>query len=679
MTAFAPLTETQISSAASRLDDLLRLTSDAFFETNSELAMQSVSYRTLDVFGVADVLILGQTLDAIGCFTEEPPDWQSPFRDLPFLVQINGIDRVLLISALPYYDDFGNFAGVRGAARDVTDRMAWERQATILAAACEQSPVAGAIITDEGRIKWANGRWHADANADTIARNLIASTIVSLDDATRLPDAMAAAKPWRGEVRRQVNGVETIEMVCVTPVSLKGHPSLFSVTREDITLRRAYEKKLMHLAHFDELTGLPTRLLFQDRLTRGLMSAERQERTVATMVIAVSGMRRINDVHGRAVGDAVLVQVARRLQSVVRTGDTVARLSGSEFGVMADLRNGTEADSLADKLQKALNRKFSLSGLDHQLKAAIGIALYPGDGSDAEAMLQSATLAVNGASASPKRVNFFRPEINETLQARLQLETALRNALPLGEMVMHYQPIVEPGGRTVAAEALMRWCPRDRASVPPSVFIPLAEETGIIVQLGLWGLYAACTEATRWRGHGRDIRIAVNVSPLQFRAPSFVDGVINAIKAAKIPPETLDLEITESLLIDGQEDVIATMRRLRDEGISLSIDDFGTGYSSLSYLRRFPLNTLKIDRSFVSDITVNGPIIRAILTMSRSLDLTVIAEGVEEESQAQFLVSEGCHYMQGWLFGRDKPGDQFLRTLERTPSLVPAKQPGTLL
>jgi EAL domain-containing protein (putative c-di-GMP-specific phosphodiesterase class I) len=202
----------------------------------------------------------------------------------------------------------------------------------------------------------------------------------------------------------------------------------------------------------------------------------------------------------------------------------------------------------------------------------------------------------------------------------------------------------------------------------------LAEETGMIVQLGLWGLYAACAESMQWRRHlERDIRIAVNVSALQFLTPTFVDDVWNAINAAGLPPEALDLEITESLLIDGQDDVIAVMRRLRDRGISLSIDDFGTGYSSLSYLRRFPLTTLKIDRSFVSDIAVNGPIIRAILTMSRSLGLTVIAEGVEEKAQADFLITEGCEFMQGWLFGHDEPGQKFLQNLKSTALLQPAR------
>ncbi|MDR3438841.1 EAL domain-containing protein [Telmatospirillum sp.] len=668
MTAHYPPPEAQISYVSGRLDDLLRLTSDVFFETDAKLLISAASYRTLDVFGVPDVLVLGQPLEAIGRFAEGLPDWRAPFRDMVFHVRVDDIERILLISALPYYDESGSFAGVRGAAQDVTDRRVWERQATMLTSACEQSPAAIAIATAEGKIQWANSRWHIDDADGVIAKNLIDARPTSPPDGVDLVEAMTALKPWRGEIRRQVDDHEVIELVSVSPICIHGQKSpVFSVTREDITLRRAYEEKLMRLAHFDDLTGLPTRMLCLDRLARGLMAVERQERIMATLVVSVSGIRRINDVHGRSVGDAVLVQLARRLQSVVRAGDTVARLSGCEFAVVADLRDGSEADSLADKLQAAMNRKFSLSGLDHQLKASIGIALYPGDGNNAEALLQSAALAVNGAASSLKRVNFFRPEINEALQSRLQLETALRNALPLGELAMHYQPIVGVDGHVSAAEALMRWCPRDGVAVPPSVFIPLAEETGIIVQLGLWGLYVACAEATRWRNQNRDIRIAVNVSALQFRTPSFVDDVLNALKAAGLSPEALDLEITESLLVDGQDDVIAVMRRLRDLGISLSIDDFGTGYSSLSYLRRFPFTTLKIDRSFVTDIASNGPIIRAILTMSRSLGLTVIAEGVEEKDQAEFLVAEGCHYMQGWLFGRDESSDQFLRTLKNSP------------
>jgi diguanylate cyclase (GGDEF)-like protein len=480
---------------------------------------------------------------------------------------------------------------------------------------------------------------------------------------------MAAGTLWRGELRRPRENGEIIEKVSVSPVQSPGQTGIFSVIREDISLRLAYEERLMRLAHFDELTGLPTRILCLDRLSRSLMAVERQERMIAAIIIATSGLRRINDANGRAVGDAVLVQLARRLQSVVRASDTVARISGAEFAAIAELRDGAEAEALAKKLQAAVKRKFSLSGIDHHLKANIGIALFPGDGDSAEAMLQSAALAASGATEAPNRINFFRPEINIALKSRLQLETALRNALPLGELAMHYQPIVDRNGCITGAEALMRWCPRTGSPVPPSTFIPLAEETGVIVQLGLWGLNVACAQTSRWRQVHENFRIAVNVSALQFHTPSFVDDVLNAIEAAGLPPETLHLEITENLLVEGQEEVIAVMRRLRDHGIGLAIDDFGTGYSSLSYLRRFPLTILKIDRSFVADIRMNAPIIKAILTMSRSLGLTVVAEGVEEEDQANFLIEEGCEHMQGWLFGRDEPGEQFQRRLDTFQAL----------
>ncbi len=443
--------------------------------------------------------------------------------------------------------------------------------------------------------------------------------------------------------------------------------------------RKQAEERISYMAHHDALTGLPNRVLLHDRLTQAIAQAQRMDKTVGVMFIDLDDFKHINDSLGHQVGDHLLQMVAARLQICVRKGDSLARLGGDEFVlILPGLVDDHAAAAVAAKILEELKTAFYVGGHELHVGGSIGISLYPTDGEDADTLMRAADTAMYHAKAKGRgNYQFFTQSLNTAAQHRLIIANQLRQALVRSEFSLHFQPQVDiVNGKMFSAEALLRWRQPERGFIPPNEFISIAEETGLILPIGEWVLRAACAELRRWRDAGHaDMCIAVNLSARQLLQPGFAGIVAAILDEAGLPPEALDLEITESILMHPSEDNLGPLTQLSDMGVQLSVDDFGTGYSSLSYLKRFPIDALKIDQSFVRGIGQemnDAAITNAIIAMAHSLNLKVIAEGVETAEQAAFLRAHHCMLAQGYYYSRPVPAEVFVELLRRQPLLSPA-------
>jgi diguanylate cyclase (GGDEF)-like protein len=429
-------------------------------------------------------------------------------------------------------------------------------------------------------------------------------------------------------------------------------------TLEDITAWREAQEKLAYLAHHDPLTSLPNRTKFREDLEQTLLRVNRDGR-VAVLCLDLDHFKEINDSLGHPIGDDLLKDVASRLRTSVREGDTVARLGGDEFAIVqagTDLQ-ASESSSLAERLVEIVGAPYAIHGHQLNIGVSIGIAFAPNDGEDPDQLLKNADMALYRAKEDGRGTyRFFEPGMDARAQARRVLEIDLRAALTRDEFEVHYQPIHDLNTDQITAfEALIRWNHPLRGMISPMDFIPLAEETGLITQLGDWILRKACMDAAAW---SREVRVAVNLSPVQFRNSNLVQSVISAWAASGLAPERLELEITESVLLQDSEATLAALHKLRSFGVKISMDDFGTGYSSLSYLRSFPFDKIKIDRSFVHELATREDsmaIVRAVTGLGKSLGISIVAEGVETNEQLGLLRTEGCTEVQGFLFSRPRP------------------------
>jgi diguanylate cyclase (GGDEF)-like protein/PAS domain S-box-containing protein len=426
----------------------------------------------------------------------------------------------------------------------------------------------------------------------------------------------------------------------------------------DITERKRAEERISFQAYHDLLTQLPNRALFKDRLSVALSQAHRSGRLVAVLFIDLDRFKLINDSLGHAEGDELLKGVAGRLQSCVRRSDTLARLGGDEFTILLpDLSDAEDAALISQKVIDELRRPLSVGGQEVRATASIGIALYPSDGSEAESLVKHADIAMYHVKTAGKNgYAFFSPEMNAAFHQKLTLETELRRALDLGELELWYQPQISVSRRQVVGmEALIRWRHPQRGVLPPMTFIPVAEEAGLIARISDWVLEQACLQLAKWRGEGFDyLRMSVNLSPRDFDKADVVDRVLATLHRHRVPPQGLEIEITENLMMRDAESVAEAVKRLRDSGVRVSIDDFGTRFASFGYLQKFSVTSLKLDQSFVRDLTVAhpySPIIVAIVGIARGFDLHLIAEGVENKLQRDVLLGLGCNEMQGHLFG----------------------------
>lgn len=556
---------------------------------------------------------------------------------------------------------------------EINERIKAEQQLSKLAKAVEQSP-ASVIITDkETNIEFVNSKFEEVTGfpfKEVIGKNINCLKSGRTPENTYLDmlEKIHKGENWKGEINSQKKSGELFwEHVSISPIKgSEGEITHYVSVQEDITLRKEYENRLLHEANYDDITHLPNRILALDRITQESAMVRRMGLRMAVLFIDLDDFKRINESLGHHVGDTILAETAIRLTKLVRKGDTVARLGGDEFLiVLVDFDAERGAERSARKILDSFIKPFKVNQQEIVITASIGITYAPDDSLNPHVLLQNAEAAMYRAKeSSPNSYQFFTPEMNTEVTQRLSLETNLRNALDNDEIDIYYQPIQEiETGRLIGAEALARWNSPVLGNVPPDLFIPVAESTGLIHTIGDWVLSHAMDQALRWKEeHGISLRMAVNFSSRQFSNANLAQSIIQVLKKPGLDPNMLEIEITEGLLMQGNSSTIDSLNRLKEFGVSLSIDDFGTGYSSLSYLKRFPIDTLKIDRSFIKNVASDkddSVLIKAIIAMAHGLGLQVIAEGVETKEQLQFIQQEQCDLVQGYFYSKPLTAAKF--------------------
>jgi diguanylate cyclase (GGDEF)-like protein/PAS domain S-box-containing protein len=589
------------------------------------------------------------------------------------------------VTARPVRDDLGVITKWFGIATDVHERKVADERANLLASRLDttiESMSDGFIMMDQAwRVIYVNRmaeRLLKRSKSDLLDK-------VLWDEFAGLTESMLYSESYRAWAENCAVEYESFSPVLDRWFEIRIYPSkeFISIYFRDISSRKTAEAEIQRLAFHDQLTSLPNRQLLTDRLQHALLMTKRGKRVGAVMFIDLDNFKDLNDTQGHDKGDLLLQQLAGRLTGCVSEVDTVARLGGDEFVVVLEdlsddaLVAATEAELISAKILAALNLPCDLGGYQHIGTASIGVTLLDSQIISIEEVLKRADLAMYRAKAAGRNaIRFYDPEMQTTIAAKMALETGLRESIEGNMFALYYQPQLDKDERIIGAEALLRWTHPAHKQVPPSVFIPVAEDTGLILQLGRWVLDAACACLARWAldGATAQLTLSVNVSAHQFRRPDFVADVLRVVGASGINPERLKLELTETALVGEIDDAVRKITALKRAGIRFSLDDFGTGYSSLSYLRFLPLEQLKIDRSFISRIPGNpgdAAVVEAIIAMAHKLGLHVIAEGVETEQQLAFLAGQGCNAYQGFLFSKPVPHDQFLAWVRQRSSSVP--------
>jgi len=478
----------------------------------------------------------------------------------------------------------------------------------------------------------------------------------------RLMQVNGMVRNFESQVYRRDGSIIWISENARAVKDLDGRVQFFEGTVVDITERKQHDAKLEYQASHDSLTGLPNRSLLRDRIEQAIVKARRDGHLVAVVFVDLDHFKLINDSLGHHVGDRLLLEVADRLVACVRGHDSVARQGGDEFViVLTEQHDENEIIAVVSRLLEVISQPWIDNGQEYGLSCSIGISCYPQDGAGPDALLRRADAAMYKAKASGRSTyHFYTPGLNQAISERLELENSLRHALERGEFRVYYQPRIEvASGRIIGAEALIRWdCP-DKGLIPPDSFISIAEETGLIIPIGQWVLHEACRQNSAWLRAGLPpISVSVNLSPIQFRHAGLVQSVADALLQANLDPAYLELELTESFVMHDAERINVAMQSLKALGVDIAVDDFGTGYSSLSYLKRFPVDRLKVDKSFVRDIDSDpddAAIVRAIITLGHALGLKVVAEGVETRAHLEFLQQHGCDELQGYYYSRPVP------------------------
>jgi diguanylate cyclase (GGDEF)-like protein/PAS domain S-box-containing protein len=602
-----------------------------------------------------------------------------------------GDERQLLYNKVSFVDQRGEVAGLIGVITDVTryneTERALEASEARFRVLTESSLDLISVLDAEGRILYQSPALRhllGYEPAETVGRDL--AKLIHRDDLEhtraafrRIIETRQSVEPVEFRIRHRDGMWRTFESLGTNCLA---NPHIHGVVfnSRDVTDRKVIQQRIQHLAYHDNLTGLPNRSLLQDRLAHSIARAERTHRKVAILFIDLDNFKNINDTLGHDVGDELLRQVSRKLSECVRLEDTIARQGGDEFIVLLDsLEEGRGASVVAQKILNSLRQAFVLGGTEQHVSGSIGIALYPEDGRDPQTLLKNADTAMfHGKGLGKNTYQYFTAQMNIAVKRRMTLESALRRAVMQKDFVLHYQPQVDlESGEIIALEALVRWKTEDSGTVMPGDFIPLAEETGLINEIGEWVLRNGCRQAKEWHDMGlRPRRMAINLSARQFSDRGFLDMVTRVLAETGLDPRLLELEITESQVMRQTDGMIMLLNKLSEMGVQLAIDDFGTGYSSLSYLKRLPIQKLKIDQSFVRDITVDPndtAIVVAIINMAHSLDLETIAEGVETAGQLALLRSKGCKVGQGFYFSAPMRAEAIYPLLKSNNLYAPAK------
>ncbi|MBU1352725.1 MAG: EAL domain-containing protein [Gammaproteobacteria bacterium] len=677
----------QLEDNEARFRTLAALSSDWYWEQDAQFRLVHVDGSTEDGLVKEAALHMGKTrweLAAPGISDEWWKDHRAlleqhgEFRDFEFQRHDrSGAPYWVSISGTPMFDEKGVFCGYRGVGKDITARKNDENELRIAAIAFESQE--GMIVTDHDTVILRTNRAFAKitgySGEEAVGRrsNLLASGHHDKAFFDAMWTSLRTHGEWKGEIwNRCKSGEVSLHFMAITAVKdAQGALTHYVATLSDITQRAQAAREIETLAFYDPLTHLPNRRLMMDRLQQAFATSARTGLQGALLCLDLDHFKNLNDTLGHDMGDVLLQQVGQRLSACVREGDTVARLGGDEFLVLLEDLGALATDAaeqsqdVGEKILAALNRPYQLASHHVHSTTSVGAVLFSGQSQTVEDLVKHADLAMYAAkTAGRNSIRFFDPMMQAAVTARAALENDLRTALEQGQFTLHYQAQVGCGVRVVGAEVLIRWHHPTRGLVPPFEFIPLAEETGLILPTGLWVLQTACAQLKRWQDNPATdhLQLAVNVSARQFRQADFMEQIVEVLRQTGARPDRLKLELTESLALDNVDDTIAKMNALRSLGLRFSMDDFGTGQSSLSYLTRLPLDQLKIDQSFVRNIGIqhtDALIVQTIIGMAHSLGIDVIAEGVETEEQRAFLERHGCSLWQGYLFSKPVPLESF--------------------
>lgn len=598
--------------------------------------------------------------------------------------QAHRTDGKLIIIRAEYenlFDNSGNLIGKYGVYQDITDFKQTETE-LILSGEIIENAMEGIYITNnEGIIQMVNpaaAEITGYSSDELIGRNprFLKSNRHSLEFYKKMLSTLVRTGSWQGEIwTRRKSGEDYPQWLSITSLKKDDtQSSTYIAIFHDITEIKQREQEVWYQAHHDPLTNLPNRLLFFNRLKAGLQKNRSSQGQLAVLFIDLDDFKHINDSLSHAIGDQVLCKVAERIKKCTRPNDTVSRHGGDEFAVLLDGLHDTQpAIDMAMRINTILKQPFMIEGNECCITTSIGVTFSPQDGDDENVLIQNADLAMYQAKAEGKnRFCLYTDDINAKVKRRLSLVNRLQNALKNDEIAVHYQPKVDVKKQCiVGVEALVRWEPESGESISPQEFVLLAEETGMIIEIGLFVLTAACRQAAEWKEQGLSLSVAVNLSPRQFHQKDFLGAITNILGETGLPAGLLELEITESLMMENREIVIGLLWEFKKLGIKISIDDFGTGYSSLAYLKQLPLDVLKIDRSFVKDLPDNKEdvaLTSTIISMADNFGLEVVAEGVETVEQYLFMEERGCQMIQGFLIGSPETPGQLMELFRSSPS-----------
>jgi diguanylate cyclase (GGDEF)-like protein/PAS domain S-box-containing protein len=572
----------------------------------------------------------------------------------------------------------GSIADLISLAIEAAERRKAEAALRIRTSAMNAATDQIVIIDVDGKIEFVNPSFERETGytqCEVQGRSADFLGLSAKDEArSELWDTVTAGNTWHGEINLQrKDGDFVVEDVTVTPIrNDAGEVERFIAIKRNVTEKKAYERELDYLAHHDHITGLPNRLRFSDRLTECLARARRRDHMVAVLFLDLDRFKLINDSLGHSAGDLLIEAVSRRLTESLGEAAVIARMGGDEFTViLSPVSSASEVAAAARRAVCALSAPFVLTGQEVFATVSIGVSMFPSDGDDVETLVRNADSAMYRAKELGRNnFQFYTKAMNAEAVERMQLEGALRRAVERNEFALRYQPKVDVRtGRIVGAEALVRWEHPDIGIVSPAQFIPLAEETGLIVPIGEWVMRTACARSREWQAKGyMPVTVGVNVSARQFRQDALIDEVRSILRETGLAPEYLDIELTESVLMHSLDLAVGILTGLKEMGVKLSLDDFGTGYSSLMYLKRLPIDTVKIDRSFIRDMATNeddAEITRAVIAMAQTLKLKVVAEGVETLEQLRLLHRLGCDEMQGYFIGKPVRAAEFEELLRR--------------
>ena len=578
----------------------------------------------------------------------------------------------------PILDEESNIVSVIGVANDVTALTQVEAQMHIVQTALEQTTDVVLITDANGLIEYVNPAFEATtgySQQDALGHNprFLSSGKQEQGFYQTMWDTLLSGENFSDVfINKRKDGSHYYEEKTITPVRTgDGAITHFISTGKDISERMRTQERLHYMAHHDSLTKLPNRTLFLDRLRQAMARAQWHNRLIAIIFLDLDNFKNVNDEFGHELGDQLLVKLTQRLSNDVRSGDTIARFGGDEFVVLLDdIASEKDVSHLAKKILDTLAPAFEIDDLEFRITGSIGVSIFPGDGDDPETLIRNADVAMYRAKHLGKNnYQFYSNEMSARAFERLSLENSLRHALKREEFYLLYHPQVDSETMKITGvEALLRWEHPELGMISPSEFVPLLEETGLISSVGDWVLNTACEQAAKWHKAGYDLIMCINLSSRQFNNPDFIQSFQDIITTAGIEPESLELEITESMLMRNASKTISALNTLSHFGIKIAIDDFGTGYSSLNYLRRFPIDTLKIDRSFIRDVVDDADdaaITTAIIVMAQSLNLNVIAEGVETQQQLDFLKKLHCHSIQGNFFNEAVDAEAVTKLLEK--------------